>query len=294
MNKSVKFHELLKREGMIVAPGAYDAISAKIIDYHKFDAVYVTGFGVSAALLGKPDLGLISLGEMVNQLDYINSAVNIPVIADAESGFGNVLNVARTVELYEQIGIAAFHIEDQFIPKRYKPDGLPQVDSCKSHCEKISVAAAVRKNKSTCIIARTDALSRYGISEAIKRANSYGEAGADMVFIHSASMRNELELIIREVKFPNIVNYSTLRESANVSIPSLKELEEMGFKLCILAGEGLFSAVRAIDLYLDKLNKYGIIEELDESFISLKKFFKIIGIDKFLAIEKKHLPKNRK
>ena len=290
MRKSEVFRELLQGQGMIVAPGAYDALTAKLIAAHGFGAVYVTGFGVSAALLGRPDLGLISLGEMVGHLGRINAAVGVPVIADADSGFGNALNVMRTVELYEQIGIAALHIEDQLVPKWHKPDGMPQVCSCEDHCEKIRAAVAARTDDSLCNIARTDALQRHGIREAVRRAQAYGDAGADMIFVHGASERADLEVIVREVPTPNLVNYSTLRESGATPMPSMDELAEMGFRVCIAAGEGLFCAARAVDQYLAVLKEHGTLPEAGYWFMPFERFSHVLGMDRYVDLERAHLP----
>ena len=147
MSKRKKLRSMLQGDKIIVAPGVYDAIGAKLVERVGFEAVYITGFGVSASLIGQPDLGLITLTELATHAKNIDSAVTLPVIADAESGFGNALNVARAVGEYEKAGVAALHIEDQIVPKRYKPDGMPQVVSMEEHVNKIRSAVEARTDE---------------------------------------------------------------------------------------------------------------------------------------------------
>jgi 2-methylisocitrate lyase-like PEP mutase family enzyme len=246
MNPRNSLRQLLRRKEMCVAPGAYDAFSAKMICNAGFPAVYVTGFGVTASLLGKPDIGFITLDEMAGHLRRITKVATVPVIADAEAGFGNAVNAMRTVQEYEAAGVAGLHMEDQYVPKRYKPDGLPQVVSAEEHVEKIRAAVEARSDPDFCIIGRTDALGRHGLAEAVRRANLYVEAGADMIFVHGAKNTADLHVIVREIGAPNVMNYSTLREGHVSPLPSFSDLEEIGFKLLILPIELLCAGAKAM------------------------------------------------
>jgi 2-methylisocitrate lyase-like PEP mutase family enzyme len=291
MDKRSQLKKLLTSNNITVAPGAYDALSARMIYSAGFQSIYVTGFGVTASLLGKPDLGLISLEEMVNHLRRINAAVPIPIVADGESGFGNAVNTMRAVQEYESAGIAGLHIEDQCVPKTARPDGLPQIVSMEEHVEKIRAAIEARSNPDFLIIARTDALQRRGVEEAIRRGNAYAQAGADMIFVHGVVDRAELELIIKEIHAPQLVNYSTFRERGPRPLPSISELAELGFKLVIIPGELLFSAAKAMQSVLNAVKNNNTLEGSDGQFIESAAFFAAIELGKYEEFEKKYLIK---
>ena len=290
MSKRKKLRSMLQGDKIIVAPGVYDAIGAKLVEKIGFDAVYLTGFGCTASFLGKPDLGLITLTELVTHAKNIDNAVTIPVIADCESGFGNALNAARAIREYEKAGAAALHIEDQVVPKRYKPDGMPQVVSMEEHANKIKSAVEARTDKDLVIIGRTDALGRYGLKEAIKRGNAYFEAGCDMIFVHGPQTVDELKTISREISAPQIVNYSTIIESGNKPILSTVELEDLGFKLVIFPSILLFTAARIMKDALREFKDTGKLTHHSEEMVSIAEFKEILCWDTFAGDEKKYLP----
>ena len=293
MAKRRLLRRLLGRDGLLVAPGAYDALSARIIQQAGFEAVYVTGFGTSASVLGKPDLGLLTLNEMITHARNINAAVALPIIADGESGFGNALNVRRTVQEFERAGIAGIHIEDQMVPKRYRPDGKPQVVPMTEHVDKIRAAVDARENADFLIIARTDALGRHGIDEAIRRGNAYAEAGADMVFVHGAKDTDDLQRIVNEVAAPQLANYSTLVEGGTRPIPTIPELETLGVKLVILAGELLFAAARAMNDFLKQVrDDKGVLGPCLERLMPLPEFFGLMDWQAYTDMERQYLPRS--
>src|SRR3954463_4191949 len=176
--------ELLRNPEPVVAPGAYDAMSARLVEQAGFPAVYMTGFGASASLLGRPDVGLLSFGEMVDQARRLVQAVHVPVIADADDGYGNHLNVLRTVREYEAAGVAALHIEDQVAPKRCGHMAGKAVIPRGEMVEKVRAAVAARTGD-LLLIARTDARAPHGLEEALARAQAYKDAGADMLFVEA-------------------------------------------------------------------------------------------------------------
>lgn len=291
LKKRKELKRLLKKRGIVVAPGVYDAMGAKLVENLRFDAAYLTGFGCSASLLGQPDLGLITLTELVAQAKNINNVTAIPLIADCESGFGNALNTARAIREYENAGVAALHIEDQAIPKRYKPDGKPQIVSMEEHVNKIKAAAEARTDKNLLIIGRTEALGRYGLKEAVKRGNAYFEAGCDMVFVHGPQTVDELKVIAKEIFAPQIVNYSTIIESGNEPILSVSELEDLGFKLVIFPTILLLTGALAMKSALLEFGKTGKFSRYLEEMISIAEFRKIMDWDTFTEREEKFLPK---
>src|SRR5579862_5144841 len=177
-----RLRELLKGKEPVLAPGAYDALSARIIEQAGFPAVYMTGFGTAASLLGRPDVGLLGMSEMVANAARIAQAVDVPVIADADTGYGNPLNVIRTVREYERVGVSAIHIEDQTLPKKCGHMDNKQVIAAGEMVEKICAAVQARRSAEFLIIARTDARDVEGLDSALRRARMYRESGADAIF----------------------------------------------------------------------------------------------------------------
>src|SRR5437764_10992678 len=184
MTQAARFRELLRHDGMVVAPGAYDCITARLVERAGFDAVYMTGAG-TAATLGYPDFGLVTMSEMVANAGRIAAAVNVPVIADADTGYGNELNVVRTVREYEQAGVAGIHIEDQGFPKKCGHLDDKEIVPREDWLAKIRAAASARRDPDFLVIARTDSRAVLGFEEAVARGNAALEAGAEMVFLEA-------------------------------------------------------------------------------------------------------------
>jgi 2-methylisocitrate lyase-like PEP mutase family enzyme len=228
---------------MVVAPGAYDALSARLIELAGFDAVYLTGFGASASLLGRPDLGLLGGAEMVDHARRLVQAVDVPVIADADTGYGNPLNVIRTVREYEQAGVAALHLEDQASPKRCGHMSgkvlVPEADMV----AKVEAAVAARRRRML-IIARTDARAVEGIDAAITRARAYAEAGADMLFVEAPATAAEVEQVASELGGHRLLfNWVECGRTPPVG---LDRLVELGFALTIFPIGPLLAAAGAV------------------------------------------------
>lgn len=230
MAKTKKLRELLAGEGMTVAPGAYDCITATLIDQAGFAAVYMTGAGTSATL-GYPDFGLLTMTEMVNNAARINGSVKAPVIADADTGYGNELNVVRTVREYERAGVAAIHIEDQQFPKKCGHLDNKKVIPLDDYLPKIRAAADARADPDFIIIARTDARAVIGFEEAIHRANAALNAGADMAFVEAPQTLDEVKAVPKLVKGPCLLNVVRRGKTPEVE---LDDAQAMGYKLAIL------------------------------------------------------------
>ncbi|NMM78858.1 oxaloacetate decarboxylase [Acidovorax sp. SRB_24] len=246
--------DLLAQRPLIVAPGAYDAISSRAIETAGFPAVYMTGSG-TAASRGFPDFGLLTMSEMVENAGVIARSVALPVIADADTGYGNELNVTRTVREYESRGVAAIHIEDQVSPKRCGHlDGKDIVPRAE-FISKISAAVQARRDLNFVIIARTDALAVVGMDEAIARANEALAAGADVAFVEAARSTEELARIPRLVKGPCLLN---MVMGGKTPVVSLKDAEAMGYKIAIQPGILFRAAIAVFDAVLDDLNKSGV------------------------------------
>src|SRR5947209_12254839 len=192
-----RLKQMLAGGDTILAPGAYDALTVRIYEQAGFPAVYMTGFGTSASLLGRPDVGLLTMSQMVDNARRIAQAVGVPVIADADTGYGNPLNVIRTVQEYESAGVAAIHIEDQVMPKKCGHMEGKQVIPAGEMAAKVAAAVAARRSPDFLIIARTDARAVEGLDAALERARRYRDAGADALFVEAPQSANEIEVIAR-------------------------------------------------------------------------------------------------
>src|SRR3989440_10392305 len=249
MTRARGFRNLLKRERMVVAPGAYDCITAKLIEQAGFSAVYMTGAG-TAATLGYPDFGLVTMSEMVANAGRIAAAVELPVIADADTGYGNELNVFRTVREYETAGIAGIHIEDQGFPKKCGHLDDKEIVPREDWLAKIRAAAAARRSADFLVIARTDARAVAGFDEAIARANAAIAAGADMAFVEAPQTLEEVAAVPREVKGPCLLNVVRGGKTPDLD---LRDAEAMGYKLAIVPGLLIKSVVGICDRMLAEL-----------------------------------------
>jgi 2-methylisocitrate lyase-like PEP mutase family enzyme len=232
MTQAARFRELLRRDGMVVAPGAYDCITARLIERAGFDAVYMTGAG-TAATLGYPDFGLVTMSEMVGNAGRIAAAVALPVIADADTGYGNELNVVRTVREFETAGVAGIHIEDQGFPKKCGHLDDKEIVPREDWLAKIRAAAGSRRSPDFLVIARTDSRAVAGFDEAIARANAAISAGADMAFVEAPQTMDEVAAVPRLVQGPCLLNVVRGGKTPDLD---LGEAERMGYKLAIVPG----------------------------------------------------------
>jgi 2-methylisocitrate lyase-like PEP mutase family enzyme len=253
MTGAGRLRSLLRDESLIAAPGAYDGITAKSVERAGFPAVYMTGAG-TAATFGYPDYGLITMSEMAENAGRIAAAVNLPVIADADTGYGNELNVVRTVREYEARGIAGLHLEDQGFPKKCGHLDGKVIVPLEDYLAKVRAALAARRDPNLLIIARTDARSVMGFEEAIRRANEALAAGADMAFVEAVETQDELAAVPRFVKGPCLLNVVWGGRTPAVSLAAA---ETMGYKMAILPGL-LFTAVMGIcETVLDEVKRTG-------------------------------------
>jgi len=284
---------LLRSRRIIVAPGAYDAFSARMIEHYGFPAVYLTGYGTTASRLARPDIGFITLNDMCSTVRGICQVVRVPLIADAESGFGNAVNLVRTVREYERAGAAAIHLEDQIVPKRHAGSAVPEVVPCEEHAARIRLAVRSRSSRRFLIIGRTDCIQALGLEEAIRRGNAYREAGADIIFVHGISTRDELRQVGRRVRGPKLVNYSALTLSDDPAPLELSELESLGFSIVIVAIEPLFAAAKGMAAMLDALRKKGPVASIRAGMQGKKEFEDVLGAASYRDLEDAYLPRIR-
>jgi len=279
MSPSKKLRERLRRRGILVAPGAYDCLSARIIERRGFDAVYMTGAGTSVARLGLPDLGLATMTEMVDNASRIVEAVSIPVIADADTGYGGAINARRTVRAYERAGVAAVHLEDQQFPKRCGHLAGKRVVRTEEMVEKIR--AAVDAREGLVVIARTDALAVGGWDDALRRCEAYVRAGADALFVEAIRTREQAARLGRRFDVPLLYN---VVETGRSPLFSALELERLGFKIVIFPGSVLLAVARLIDELMTDLRERGTTEGWLPRMTSIEECFEVAGLSEWLAV----------
>jgi 2,3-dimethylmalate lyase len=271
----MNLRQRLSQPEILVAPGVSDALMARMVELAGFEAIYMTGAGVSHSTLGLPDLGLVSFAEMVNRATQIADAVPIPLIADADTGYGNALNVQRTVRAYERAGVAAMHLEDQTFPKRCGHFRGKSVVPKAEMVGKISAAVDARTRDEFVIIARTDARSVHGIDEAVDRARAYAEAGADMIFLESPETVEELRIAATCVDIPTMAN---MVEGGRTPLLPASELQELGFSLVIYPALINHTAARAVSMALSVLRETGDSRSLQDGMFSLDELNDILGL----------------
>jgi methylisocitrate lyase len=253
-SKPAIFRQLLKK-GTVVAPGAFNAAAALLIEKSGFDAVYISGAGLSNGMAGIPDIGLLTMTEVVQQAEYIANSVNIPSIADADTGFGDLPNIERTVRSFESAGVAGIHIEDQEFPKRCGHLSGKRVIPSEEMEEKIRTACKARVNPDFMIIVRTDSRAVEGLPAAIERAKKYIDSGADVIFPEALESKKEFEVFSKEVK--SVPLMANMTEFGKTSYLSVREFEDMGYSIVIFPLTAFRVAMKAMEEALKKLKKTG-------------------------------------
>ncbi len=285
-DRSARFRELLDAPAPVLLPGCYDALGARLIEQAGFDAVYMTGFGAAASLLGRPDVGLLGLAEMADQARRIASATSLPVIADADTGFGNPINAIRTVQMYEQAGVSGLHIEDQVLPKKCGHMEGKIVIPAGEFEAKIGAAADARQNPNFTIIARTDARAPHGLDEALSRARMARDAGADVLFVEALENRDELELVAKELAdVPLLFNWA---EGGKTPPLTLDEITSLGFAMVIMPISTLLAATRAMQEALAQLKTDGTPVNAVEQMPAFGEFTDLIGLPEITNLEQRY------
>src|SRR4030088_2592770 len=276
---------LIARTGYTIVPGAYDTLTARLVEQAGFAAVYVTGGGYSRAN-GYPDLGLLSLTENVQFIGRTVEAVGIPVIADADTGYGNAINVIRTVREYEKTGVAGFHIEDQVSPKKYGHYEGKEVISRAEMIGKIKAAVDTRRDGDMVIIARSDARAIEGLAAAIERVNAYLDAGADIGFVEAPQTVEELRIVGRRVRGPALVN---VFEGGKTPMLGATELVEMGFRLRLYPSQTHRAAIRAAQRVLAAMKRDGETSAIEADLATFQDREDAVGTARWRALEEKYM-----
>ena len=282
MNGPQTIRELFATKKTIIAPGAHDMLTAKIIGKLGFDAVYMTGYGQSASHLGKPDVGLMTMSEMVARAANMVECSGVPVVADADTGFGNAVNVMRTVREYEKAGVAVIQLEDQVMPKKCGHMIGREVVSMEEMVGKIKAACDARQGDMM-IMARTDARTVHGIDVALERAHAYKEAGADIIFVESPESEAEMRRINEEL--PGVLTLANMVEGGRTPMFTYDKLSDFGYNLVIYPTASVYVTTKAmVDLW-EGLKADKTTETMMDRMIDFPKFNEIIGLPEIRAIE---------
>ncbi len=282
--KAKQLRDLLQKPGLVRAPGAFDAWSARLVEMAGFPAAYMTGYGASASVIGRPDIGLMTMSEMVTQAKNMAAAVDIPLIADGDTGYGGVLNVIRTVQEFETAGVAGLQLEDQVFPKRCGHMEGKQLVSREEMAAKIRAAVHARRSHDFIIIARTDARAVTGLADAIARATAYAEAGADVLFVEAPQTVQEMEEIASALKRPLIAN---MVERGKTPVLTASELERIGYRIAIYPVSALYAATRAMRQVLKRMKEEGSAATGYDDMVGFEEFNQLIGVAEMRALEKK-------
>jgi 2-methylisocitrate lyase-like PEP mutase family enzyme len=284
-----RLRELLAGDRIIVKVGAYDSLTAKLVERAGFDAVGITGFGVCATL-GRPDVGVVTMSEMVERAKYIVDSINIPVLADGDTGYGNALNVYRTVKEFESAGVAMVMIEDQVFPKKCGSMKGKEIVSVREGVGRIKAATDARKGSDLMILARTDAVDVLGREAALERAKAYEEAGADAVIVMSPGTEEDMRRLNKLLKVPSFVCMAETEVWVrNNRLTSPQRLQELGFKAVSYPTSILYYATKCISDLLVEIKRHGLTEELVSKMMHFKELTDMLGLPGYYEQEKKYL-----
>jgi 2,3-dimethylmalate lyase len=270
---------------IIILPGVYDALTAKIAEDVGFETAFQTGYGTSASLLGMPDFGFLNAGETLENAKRIINSVNIPILVDIDTGYGNPLNVWKIVKDLERIGAKGIFLEDQVWPKRCGHMTGKTVISKEEYILKLHAAIDAREDKEFIIVARTDSLAQFGIEEAIERGKEYKRIGADVIFIEAPKTIDQMELIAKEIKAPLLANMIEEGITPNLTADQLRK---MGFKMVVFPLSALYSATFAIKQTLQTLKKTGTTKELKNKMVTFQEFNDLVNLSAYSKLEKKY------
>ncbi len=287
MRNTTRFRQLLERPAPLVIPFAFDAFSAQLVEAAGFEVVGITGSGLAQSLLGFPDVGWVTMTEVVTQARNIASAVHIPVYTDADTGYGNALNMMRTIREFEAAGLAGLFFEDQESPKKCGHFEGKRVISREEMILKIKAALEARQDPDFAIVARTDARAVYGLAEAIERGRAYAEAGADAIFVEAPQSAEELREIAAAIRAPLMVN---MVEGGKTPLLGVDELAAMGYKLITFSNSVSRTAAWAMQQVLRAIREQGSTDAFLDRMMSFEERNQLLGLDRAYELERRFLP----
>ena len=280
-----RLRERLQHPGLIVAPGVHDMVSLRLADRMGFDALYMTGFGTVASHLGLPDAGIATYTDMVQRVDAMASMARTPLIADGDTGYGGLINVAHAVRGYEKAGAAAIQLEDQEFPKKCGHTPGRRVVPAEDMVRRIRVAREARSSSDFLIIARTDARTTLGLDEALRRAEAYAQAGADILFVESPESVEEMRTIGRSTHLPLVAN---MVEGGRTPVLSNADLEAIGYRIAIFPVTALLSATAAMQATYDHIRQRGSSAGLAVPLLAFKDLTQLMGFEEVWEFERRH------
>ena len=286
MNLRQTLKKLLNRKQLLVAPGCFDGLSARLVQEAGFEAAYLSG-GAIARSMGIPDIGLVTMSESIERAAQVVSAIQIPVIADADTGYGNAVNLVRSVREFERIGVAAIHIEDQITPKRCGHLDGKEVISRAEMEMKLKAALDTRTDPDFCIIARTDARGVHGLEDAIARAQAFAKLGVDAIFVEAPQSESELAEIPK--RLPDVPLLVNVFKGGKTPMLPMERLQQMGYRIAIYPSETQRAAIHAMRSALTTLKREGTTESIDASLTTFKERDKVVGLDDWQKIEHTYL-----
>jgi len=284
--KTAVLRQLLREEEIFLAPGCFNAVSARLVEQAGFKAIYVSGAAVAGNFLGYPDIGLTTMNEMLENARNIVRVTSLPAICDADTGFGNAINMMRTVREFESTGLAGIQIEDQVMPKRCGHTEGKLLISKAEMVQKVKAAVDARQDPDFVLVVRTDAIAVNGLEDALDRALAYQEAGADVIFVEAPRNLEEMRRICRTIKAPLLANM--VEGGGKTPILPLRELKEMGYKIVIYPVSAHMAAIRAIQEVLAVLKKDGTTAACSSRMVPFQEMFEVVGRSQFVALENKY------
>jgi 2-methylisocitrate lyase-like PEP mutase family enzyme len=282
MSHAQQLRKYIAASKILIAPGGSDGLSGHLIESAGFQAMYLSGASIAYTRFGLPDIGLVSMAEVASTLSVIRERVDLPIIVDADTGFGNALNVQRTVKLFERHGASAIQLEDQQLPKRCGHLAGKSLISKAEMVGKIHSALDARNNPNTLIIARTDGIAVDGIDAAMDRAHAYVDAGADMLFVEAPKNMEQMQRICGELG-PRIPLLANMVEGGDTPISSAKDLQSMGYSLVIFPGALVRASTHASMNLLAYLKQHGNTDAMSENMLNLKQLNEVLETEKTLA-----------
>lgn len=281
-----RLRDMLRADDIVIAPGAFDCLTARLVERAGFGALYLTGSGISISGLGAPDIGLMSYGEILERVRRIADSVSIPLIADIDTGYGGPLNVIRTIREFERAGISAVQIEDQAWPKKCGHEHNRHIVSVDEMCGRIKAAVDARTDADFVVVARTDARSDHGLSAALERAAQYGEAGADVLFVESPETADELGEVARVLERPTLAN---MVEGGRTPITPAARLRELGFSIVIYPNALTRTIARAGAEMLAVLKRDGSTAAHRDRMVTHGELWSLFDSEAWVATEKRFL-----
>ena len=286
MNSRQVLKQLLQRKTLLVAPGCFNGLSARLVEEAGFEAAYLSG-GAVARSMGIPDIGLVTMSESIERAVEVVSAIKIPIIADADTGYGNAVNLVRSVREFERAGVAAIHIEDQITPKRCGHlDGKEVIPRGEMEM-KLVAALNTRSDPDFCIIARTDARGVNGFDDAIERARAFAKLGVDAIFVEAPQSEEELAEIPRRI--PDVPLLVNVFKGGKTPMLPVQRLEQMGYRIAIYPSETQRAAIHAMRTTLATLKREGTTESIDATLTTFKERDRVVGLDDWQKLERQFM-----